>query len=176
MDNPMQDAVLTLPEANTPGEWTERNKEKLAKAKENQVMIDSVLYKIAASKKAALRNNYTLEVYEQVAKVTQFTNKSLLLLAEWDLAKTAEERETAKEKLLSLEGEWNAQLVELEKVYGKTRELNKPDDYILDQDHHAHLANQALRFSDWQFYVEDLFLQKIKEGNSLMIEGDIKNN
>jgi len=176
MDNPMQDAVLTLPEANTPGEWTERNKEKLAKAKENQVIVDSVLYKIAASKKAALRNNYTLEVYEQVAKVTQFTNKSLLLLAEWDLAKTAEERETAKEKLLSLEGEWNAQLVELEKVYGKTRELNKPDDYILDQDHHAHLANQALRFSDWQFYVEGLFLQKIKEGNSLMIEGDIKNN
>lgn len=176
MDNPMQDAVLTLPEANTPGEWTERNKEKLAKAKVNQVIVDSVLYKIAASKKAALRNNYTLEVYEQVAKVTQFTNKSLLLLAEWDLAKTAEERETAKEKLLSLEGEWNAQLVELEKVYGKTRELNKPDDYILDQDHHAHLANQALRFSDWQFYVEGLFLQKIKEGNSLMIEGDIKNN
>lgn len=176
MDNPMQDAVLTLPEANTPGEWTERNKEKLAKAKENQVMVDSVLYKIAASKKAALRNNYTLEVYEQVAKVTQFSNKSLLLLAEWDLAKTAEERETAKEKLLSLEGEWKAQLSGLEKVYGKTRELNKPDDYILDQDHHAHLANQALRFSDWQFYVEALFLQKIKEGNSLVMKGDIQNN
>lgn len=175
MDNPMQDAVLTLPEANTPGEWTERNKEKLAKAKENQVMVDSVLYKIAASKKAALRNNYTLEVYEQVAKVTQFSNKSLLLLAEWDLAKTAEERETAKEKLLNLEGEWKAQLSELEKVYGKTRELNKPDDYILDQDHHAHLANQALRFSDWQFYVEALFLQKIKEGNSLMMKGDLEN-
>src|SRR5690606_461157 len=54
MDNPMQDAVLTLPEANSPGEWSEINKEKLAKAKESQMALDSVLYKISESKKAAL--------------------------------------------------------------------------------------------------------------------------
>ncbi|WPR73448.1 beta-N-acetylhexosaminidase [Algoriphagus sp. NG3] len=173
MDNPIQDAVLALPEANAPGEWTERNKGKLAKAKENQQVIDSVLYKISESKKAALRNTYTLEVYEQVARVVQFSNKSLLLLADWDLAKTDEEREAAKEKLLNLENEWEIQLAELEKIYGKTRVLNKPDDYILDQDHHVHLANQAIKFSDWQFYVEGLFLQKIKEGNSLEVMGDL---
>ncbi|PZX52045.1 family 20 glycosylhydrolase [Algoriphagus chordae] len=175
MDNPMQEAVLELPEANAPGEWTEKNKEKLDKARASQQVVDSVLDKIEASKKAALRNSHTLEVYEQVAKVTQFSNKSLLLLAEWDLAKTTEEREAAKEKLLNLEGEWKDQLVELEKVYGETRELNKPDDYILDQDHHVHLANQAIKFADWQFYVEDLFLQKIKEGNSLEMTGDLEN-
>ncbi len=174
MDNPIQDAVLALPEANAPGEWTERNKGKLAKAKESQQVIDSVLYKISESKKTALRNTYTLEVYEQVAKVVQFSNKSLLLLADWDLAKTDEEREAAKEKLLNLENEWEIQLAELEKIYGKTRVLNKPEDYILDQDHHVHLANQAIKFSDWQFYVEDLFLQKIKEGNSLEVKGDLE--
>lgn len=176
MEHPMQDAVLTLPEANAPGEWTERNKEKLAKAKERQQEVDAVLSVITASKKAALRNAFTLEVYEQVAKVTQFSNKSLLLLAEWDLAKTAEEREATKEKLLSLEGDWKAQLAELEAVYGKTRELDKPDDYILDQDHHVHLANQAIKFADWQFYVEELFLQKIKEGNSLEMKVDLESN
>lgn len=175
MGNPMQNAILTLPEANAPGEWTERNKEKLANAKESQQTVESVLAKIAASKKAALRNGYTLDVYEQVAKVTQFSNKSLLLLAEWDLAKTAEERETNKEKLLNLEEEWKSQLLELETVYGKTRVLDKTEDYILDQDHHVHLANQAIKFSDWQFYAEDLFIQKIKEGNSLEMTGDLKN-
>ncbi|PZX53445.1 glycosyl hydrolase family 20 [Algoriphagus ratkowskyi] len=175
MENPMQDAVLTLPEADSPGEWSERNKEKLAKARESQQMVDSVLVKIAASKKVALRNTYTLEVYEQVAKVTQFSNKSLLLLAEWDLAKTVEERDATKDKLLSLEGEWKSQMGELEKVYGKTRVLDKPAEYILDQDHHAHLANQAVKFSDWQFYVENLFIQKIKEGNSFEMTGDLKN-
>lgn len=176
MENPMQDAILALPEANSPGAWTETNKEKLAKAKENQQVVEAVLNKISASKKAARRNTYRLEVYEQVAKVTQFSNKSLLLLADWDLAKTNEEREAAKENLLNLEKEWKGQLAELEKVYGQTRELNKPDDYVLDQDHHIHLANQAIKFSDWQFYVEDLFLQKIKEGNSLEMKGDIQNN
>ncbi|MEB2775986.1 family 20 glycosylhydrolase [Algoriphagus sp. D3-2-R+10] len=176
MDNPMQDAVLTLPEASAPGEWTERNKSKLTKAKESQLAVDSVLYKISESKKSARRNAYTLEVYEQVAKITQFTNKSLLLLEDWDLAKTAEERDEIKGKLLNLEDEWKAQLTELEKVYGKTRVLDKPDDYILDQDYHVHLANQAIKFSDWQFYVEDLFIQKIKEGNSLEMKGDIQNN
>lgn len=176
MDNPMQDAVLALPEANAPGEWTERNKEKLAKAKESQQVVDSVLIKLVESKKSALRNTYTLDVYEQVAKVTQFSNKALILLADWDLAKTDEEKEAIKVKLLGLEGEWKTQLAELETVYGKTRELNKPDDYILDQDHHVHLANQAIKFSDWQFYVEDLFLQKIKEGNSLEMKGEIQNN
>lgn len=115
-------------------------------------------------------------MYEQVAKVTQFSNKALILLADWDLAKTDEEKEAIKVKLLGLEGEWKTQLAELETVYGKTRELNKPDDYILDQDHHVHLANQAIKFSDWQFYVEDLFLQKIKEGNSLEMKGEIQNN
>lgn len=175
MENPMQDAVLVLPQANAPGEWTERNKEKLARAKQSQQEVDSVLVKLAASQKLALRNSYTLEVYEQVAKVTQFTNKALLLLAEWDLAKTAEDKEVTKEKILSLEDEWKKQLTELETVYGKTRELDKPDDYILDQDHHVHLANQAIKFSDWQFYVEDLFLQKLKQGNSLEMTGDLEN-
>jgi hypothetical protein len=61
-----------------------------------------------------------------------------------------------------MEQEWQAIRIELESVYGKTRSLNKPAGYVLDQDHHNHLANQALNFSDWQFYVEELFLQKIK--------------
>lgn len=175
LSDPMQEGVITLPDANNPGKWTEANIEKLKKARKNQAVVDSVLNKIAQSKKSALRNAYTLEVYEQVAKVTQFSNKSLLLLAEWDSSKNDEEREKAKDKLLSLENEWKDQLKELEKVYGKTRILDKPDDYILDQDHHAHLANQAKKFSDWQFRVEELFLKKIKEGNSLELKGDLKN-
>ncbi|MEP1085877.1 MAG: glycoside hydrolase family 20 zincin-like fold domain-containing protein [Algoriphagus sp.] len=174
MDNPMRDAVLTLPDANSPGEWVKRNEVKLTKARENKLAVDSVLSTIAEAKKVAKRNTYTLDVYEQVAKVTQFSNRSLLLLEEWDLAKTGEEREAAKDKLLNLESEWKSQLAELEEVYGKTRVLDKPATYLLDQDHHVHLANQAIKFSDWQFYVEGLFIQKIKEGNSLIMTGDLE--
>ena len=39
--------------------------------------------------------------------------------------------------------------------------LTKPDDFILDQDHHAHLANQTISF-DWQFLAEIYFLEKLE--------------
>ena len=38
-----------------------------------------------------------------------------------------------------------------EEVYSKTRILEKPNSYILDQDHHNHPANQSKNF-DWQFF------------------------
>ena len=49
----------------------------------------------------------------------------------------------------------------LETVYGQSRILVKPNDYILDQDHHSHLANQAISFV-WQFYAEMLCLEKLR--------------
>ena len=50
---------------------------------------------------------------------------------------------------------------EFENVYGKTRILHKPENYILDQDHHVHLANQSLNF-DWQFLAEIKFFEKLE--------------
>ncbi len=50
---------------------------------------------------------------------------------------------------------------EFERIYSKSRVLDKPDGYFLDQDHHVHLANQTISF-DWQFLAEMLFLKKIE--------------
>ncbi len=66
--------------------------------------------------------------------------------------------------LPSLSDEFKVLRNEFELVYGKTRILTKPDNYILDQDHHSHLANQTKSF-DWQFYAEILVLEKI--GNEI---------
>ncbi|SIN66939.1 family 20 glycosylhydrolase [Algoriphagus halophilus] len=162
IEDPIQEAVIELPDLDTPGTWTEKYQERVSKAAENLEIVEEVLSKIEASKKAAKRNQYNLEAYEQVAKAVQFTNQALITLAKLDHP-SGEERAIAKAELAGMEAQWNSIESELEKVYGKTRALNKPDDYVLDQDHHVHLANQAKRFSDWQFYVEDLFLEKIKE-------------
>jgi hypothetical protein len=75
---------------------------------------------------------------------------------------SGEKRAQAQAKLAGMEEEFLTVLGKLESVYGQTRQLNKPEDYILDQDHHVHLANQALNFADWQFYVEGLFLEKVR--------------
>lgn len=65
-------------------------------------------------------------------------------------------------KLKELQSEFGSLRKELEQVYGKTRILSKPDNYILDQDHHVHLANQSINF-DWQFYAEMLFFKKLNQ-------------
>ena len=162
MENPMEQALISMPNPDSAGTWTEKYKGKIAKAEQNLGKVDSLLRRISESKKLATRNTYTLDVYEQVAKSVQFSNRALITLAELDHP-SGEERNKAKVKLAGMGEEWKSIQTELEAVYGKTRSLDKPADYILDQDHHNHLANQAVKFTDWQFYVEDLFLKKIKE-------------
>ena len=46
-------------------------------------------------------------------------------------------------------------------LYSKTRNINKPNSYYLDQDHHNHTANQSLNM-DWQFIAELKLFEKIK--------------
>ncbi|MDF2158338.1 family 20 glycosylhydrolase [Algoriphagus sp. CAU 1675] len=159
--NPMEESLIALPNLDSAGAWTGKYEEKIKLAQVNQERVEAVLGQIAESKKLAKRNSFTLDVYEQVAQSVQFSNRALMTLAELD-EPTGENRNQALQKLAGLAEEWNAIEKNLESVYGKTRQLNKPEDYILDQDHHVHLANQAKKFSDWQFYVEDLFVEKVK--------------
>lgn len=162
LENPMDEALISLPDLDSVGTWTQKYQEKIEKAEANLARVDSVLQQIQESKKRAVRNFYTLEVYEQVAQAIQFSNRAILTLAELD-EPSGEKRSQAQAKLDGMESEWKAIQSNLESVYRKTRQLNKPADYILDQDHHVHLANQALNFLDWQFYVEGLFLKKVEK-------------
>nr|WP_287938137.1 family 20 glycosylhydrolase [Algoriphagus sp.] len=161
LENPIDEAVIPLPKLDSAGKWTEKYQSKITQAQANLARVDSILQQIQEIKKSALRNTHQLEVYEQVAEVVQFSNRAIITLAELD-EPSGEKREVAKSKLQQMEAEWTSIQNKVEEVYGKTRQLNKPSDYILDQDHHVHLANQALKFSDWQFYVEGLFLEKVK--------------
>jgi hexosaminidase len=161
LKNPIDEALISLPKADSVGVWTEKYQNKVASAKANFEKVDSVMQRIQESKKLAVRNSYTLDVYEQVVQTVQFSNRVLITLAELD-EPSGEKRSQAQAKLSGLEAEWKAIQAQIEAVYGKSRQLNKPADYLLDQDHHVHLANQALNFSDWQFYVESLFLEKVK--------------
>ncbi len=161
LENPIDQAVIPFPNLDSAGAWTKKYQDKIALAEANLARVDSVLQQIQVAKKSAIRNTYQLEVYEQVAQVVQLSNRAILTLAELD-EPSGEKRTQAQAKLAGMEEEFLTVLGDLESVYGKTRQLNKPADYILDQDHHVHLANQALNFADWQFYVEGLFLEKVR--------------
>ncbi|MET2984654.1 glycoside hydrolase family 20 zincin-like fold domain-containing protein [Aureibaculum conchae] len=161
-ENAIDKDVIDLPDSNKKGEWSKRHKERLTKAEKMITLNDSIAEKIETLKSKANRNIYTLEVYEQVNKLTQYTSRLLIVLKEYDNATDKKEESDAINNLRKLKDDFKPLRNEFEMVYGKTRILTKPDDYILDQDHHVHLANQSISF-DWQFYAEMLFLKKLDE-------------
>ena len=152
--------IIDLPNPDKPG-WSEKYNDKLAKAYEAKLTCDSVADKISLLKQKANRNIYTLEVYEQVNNLVSFTSNALLSLKEYDTAQSDAEQKAALNKIKQLSKKFDTVRSEFEEVYSKTRNLNKPDDYILDQFHpHVHLASQTISF-DWQFYAEMLFLENV---------------
>ncbi len=152
--------LIEFPNRLEKGSWSKQHEDRLKQADAVVTQCDSIAVKIATMKFKALRNRHNLEVYEQVNKLVRFTSNALLTLNSLDVAKDEQQELAAIAKLKQLPLEFDELRSELEEVYGKTRILTKPDDYILDQDHHSHLANQTTSF-DWQFYSEILFLKKL---------------
>lgn len=162
MENPIDEALIEFPDRDNKGEWSIQYAERLEQAARVLQNCDSVAAKIAIMQSKATRNTYTLAVYEQVNNMVQFSPRALLVLKAYDEAQDEQEELNALRNLEQLSEEFYALREQLELVYGETRVLTKPDDYLLDQDHHHHLANQTKSF-DWQFGPEILFLQKVEE-------------
>jgi len=161
MNNPVQEGLIDLPDKNKKGAWTEEYTKRLDQAALVKQECETIRKKITKMKSQAVRNNFTLEVYEQVNEIVLFTANTLLTLKAYDTANNKQEELEALDQIRKFSKKFKNLRLNLETVYGKSRLLVKPDDFILDQDHHAHLANQTISF-DWQFYAEMLFLEKVK--------------
>ena len=153
--NSIETHLIKLPDNNSKGEWTKNNSKKIEKAKNHSSNLKIILEKIEELKTKTIRNNYALDVYEQVAKLAKFSYDALLTLEGFDKG------EISIENVLKLNQKFSYIRLEFEKVYSKTRNINKADSYILDQDHHNHTANQSLNM-DWQFIAELKLFEKIK--------------
>jgi len=151
---------MDIPDSKNKGEWAEKHSHRILEAENYSEECDSIGIKISAMKSKANRNIYALEVYDQVNKLVQFSNTTLLLLRDYDLAENQDKEKEAFAKLGKLKEDFESLRSEFENVYGKSRILTKPDNYILDQDHHVHLGNQSNNF-DWQFLAEMKFLEKL---------------
>lgn len=162
MENPTGEAVIALPDPQHQGNWSTRYGERLERAAVMLELHDTIDSRLRSLQSEAIRNGYRLEVYDMVNRMTGYTPALLLALKAYDDADQGEAKSEALERVEQLYREFFPLRARLEKVYGQTRVLNKPDDYILDQDHHHHLANQTRSF-DWQFTSELLFLEKIRK-------------
>jgi hypothetical protein len=160
MGKESQEGLIGLPDTAKPGQWTIDHQDKLAQAEKMIESSKRITKKIVQIQKLSKRNPYTLEVYQRVNEIVQLTPKILLLLKRLDQASNDEERLIEKAKITQLESDFKELRTKVEETYAQTRIIHKPEDYLLDQDHHHHLANQLKSF-DWQFYSELLMFDKI---------------
>ena len=153
--NPLEFDIIDLPNLDKKGEWTKNHEVRINDARrslEISLKVETIINNLIQNES---KNLYLLQIYSQVNELTKFSSNAILKLEKVDL-------EGDLKHIINLESEYNSMREKFEKVYSKTRILNKPKDYILDQDHHHHPANQTINF-DWQFLSEIMLLKKIKE-------------
>ena len=160
--SPVEEGVIELPDRGEAGAWTHKHAQRLEKATMVLQECDEVASTIEVMKSKAIRNQYRLEVYEQVNELVRFSAQALLTLQAYDTAQNEQDEVAAVTLIQNLSGDFNGLRDKLENVYRQTRILSKPEGFLLDQDHHHHLANQAISF-EWQFIAEILFLEKIEK-------------
>lgn len=160
MLDPVEEGIIDFPSPDQKGTWSKKYAERIQKAREVIRDSEAVAETITNMKQKAKRNRYRLEVYSKVNDLVRFSAQSLLAIHAYDIAQNELEEAEALRQIEALPGEFSLLIEELEAVYGETRILYKPEGYILDQDHHQHLANQDLSF-DWLYVSELYFLDKL---------------
>lgn len=162
MDNPSEEGVIELPFSGEKGAWTVKHASRIDAATSILEDAEEISATIAIMKTEANRNQYRLEVYEEVNQLVSFSAEALLVLEAYDTAGDEQEAQEALNSVQQLSEKFLALKTKMEQVYGQTRVLTKPEGYQLDQDHHRHLANQSTSF-DWLYVAELAFLEKLHQ-------------
>lgn len=158
--------LIDLPDLKNPGEWTVKYKKRLEEAaslmkeyRHTSVLLDS-LHQCSAW------NRYHWELFSAIDDFQITAPRMLLALQECDTGDKAR-RQAGKEKvyqaLTAFDRAWN----NLQAVYGKTRFLAYPPEYVPDRYYHSASQREDLT---WMIQVEELFqamLNRWMEKNKL---------
>lgn len=160
-ENPIEEQLIDLPDFNKKGDWTKKYSARLEQleAQKNQLeQAKKTLYKI---QNQDAKSEYNLAVYNEVIQLVEYNFELMSQLKAFDTATTPKAEKKALDAIMTTGQTFSSVRAQMETVYSQTRVLNKPEGYLLDQDHHNHPANQTVNF-DWQFIGEILMLQKIQ--------------
>ena len=160
-ENPIEEQLIGLPDFNKKGDWTKKYSARLEQleAQKNQLeQAKKTLFKI---QNQDAKSEYNLAVYNEVIQLVEYNFELMSQLKAFDTATTPEAEKKALDAIMTTGQTFSSVRAQMETVYSQTRVLNKPEGYLLDQDHHNHPANQTVNF-DWQFIGEILMLQKIQ--------------
>ena len=160
-ENLIEEQLIDLPDFNKKGDWTKKYSARLEQleAQKNQLeQAKKTLFKI---QNQDAKSEYNLAVYNEVIQLVEYNFELMSQLKAFDTATTPEAEKKALDAIMTTGQTFSSVRAQMETVYSQTRVLNKPEGYLLDQDHNNHPANQTVNF-DWQFIGEILMLQKIQ--------------
>lgn len=152
--------LIDLPDKNHRGLWSEKYSDKIKRAQEEDIRYEEIKKGLAEAKAEALRNRYTLNVYEQNNNLQNFPVKLLLALYHYDQAKDDQQLKQAAMQLKDICHSLSHLQKSLEEVYSETRFMEQPEGYVEDMNHHNHLSVKSLN-SDWIFLYELPMVTKI---------------
>lgn len=153
--------LLDLPDKNKPGEWNIKYKEKVSQAEKAVAGYKKISTQIQHAKAHALRNRYTLDIYEQTNNLIVYPSQLIIALSNYDKATDKSKQENALKELYETCEQFDTMKQNLEKVYSETRFMQNPDGYIEDMNHHNHLAAKTNN-SDWIYLYELPMVNKVK--------------
>ncbi len=154
--------LIDIPDQNKPGAWSNTWQNKIELAKFEMKRYNRISNGIATAKKQALRNRYTLDIYEQTNNLQIYPSQLILALYAFDTATTKEARKNAIAQVRQVCDHFSVMRSDLEKVYSQTRFMSNPEGYIAENNQHNHLAAKSNN-SDWLFYFELPMVGKVKE-------------
>lgn len=154
--------LIDMPDKDDRGSWSRKYRAKLDTAQIEQRRFLKLSEEIVTAKQRALRNRYTLEVYEQNNRLFNYPVQLLLALEEYDTAKTQQAAETAAAKIEQVCSQFEEMRSTLESVYSKTRFMQNPEGYIADMNHHHHLSSLT-NDSDWLYLYEIPTTERVRK-------------
>jgi hexosaminidase len=153
--------LIALPDPANMNKWSNDYKEKLAQAKEEVKRYNLIRDQFNKAIQLTRRNEYALQVMNQVNELQSYSVKLLLLLEKYDKASSAN-RESVKNEIGKFVTGFEDVRKNFENVFSQTRILSNPDNYVRDQNQHEHLAN-GTNNSDWMFVYELAMNKKIHD-------------
>lgn len=160
--NPTNEAYrftpMDLPDPDSPGEWSKKYHAALDDARAERDRADAISAALVTVKSCALRNRYSLEIYEQLNNLFSWSADLILALGDYDTSRS----EAALSEVREVCDRFDTMRQGLERVYSEVRHMKCPEGYVADQNHHHHLA--ALDCGDdWMFLYELPMLSKVND-------------
>ena len=153
------DIVIDLPDLSHPGDWAKKYKIRLKEAEKHINNYRSTSKQLDKLYKVSTHNRYHWKLYSALNNF-QITAPKLLIALEQSDNKNKSKREAGYAEVKKALEEFDTAWRELKGVYGETRHISYPQNYVADR--YFHFASQREDLT-WMIQVEELLHPMVKK-------------